>query len=79
MMIDWVSPRPARGCRPLILLRPSGVRSLLGKGLWFRLTARWRELAAVVFPHLVTVAPRALRRAACHGIGRFGRWAVRAR
>jgi hypothetical protein len=43
MMIDWVSP-PA-GMRPLSLIRPSAWPC--GKG-WQRLTADWRELAAVV-------------------------------
>jgi hypothetical protein len=43
MMIDWVSP-PA-GMRPLSLIRPSAWPS--GKGRQ-RLTADWRELAAVV-------------------------------
>ena len=42
-MIDWVSP-PA-GMRPLSLIRPSAWPS--GKGRQ-RLTADWRELAAVV-------------------------------
>jgi hypothetical protein len=43
MMIDWVSP-PA-GMRPLSLIRPSAWPC--GKGRQ-RLTADWRELAAVV-------------------------------
>jgi hypothetical protein len=43
MMIDWVSP-PA-GMRPLSLIRPSAWPC--GKGRQ-RLTAAWRELAAVV-------------------------------
>jgi hypothetical protein len=43
MMIDWVSP-PA-GMRPLSLIRPPAWPS--GKGRQ-RLTADWRELAAVV-------------------------------
>jgi hypothetical protein len=43
MMIDWVSP-PA-GMRPLSLIRPSAWPG--GKGRQ-RLTADWRELAAVV-------------------------------
>ena len=42
MMIDWVSP-PA-GMRPLSLIRPSAM-ARAGRQ---RLTAGWRELAAVV-------------------------------